>query len=163
MSEKGEVNYRRASAADRDDVLAVLETANFHHIPSPEMPELDLSRFFVAEVDGDIVGVAGWKVLGADEGKTTLMAVDPAYRGWGIGMELQRLRMREMSAAGCRWVITNADRPETIRWYQRHFGYEVVGSLPKDHEFGAPDVADWTTLRTDIHAWLQRARSAPPP
>src|SRR4051812_27246912 len=74
------VDYRRATEADRDAILRVLESANFHHVPSPEMPELDLERFFVAEVGGTIVGVAGFKVTSDGNGKTTLMAVEPAHR-----------------------------------------------------------------------------------
>jgi ribosomal-protein-alanine N-acetyltransferase len=47
-------------------------------------------------------------------------------------------------------VITNADRPETIEWYKRHFGYEVVGEITKLHEFGLPDVDRWTTLEASL-------------
>jgi N-acetylglutamate synthase-like GNAT family acetyltransferase len=150
------VTYRRAAADDRERILEVLASANFHHIPSPEMPELDLERFLVAEIDDRIVGVAGWKVLADGEGKTTLMAVLPSARGHGIGMELQRRRMRLLHEAGCHYVTTNADLPATIAWYQRHFSYEQVGTLPKEHSFGAEDIDHWTTLRADIDAWLRR-------
>ena len=55
-----------------------------------------------------------------------------------------------MRDAGATRVITNADRPETIEWYQRHFGYRVVGELAKLHEFGLPDVDRWTTLEASL-------------
>ncbi|HEY6770967.1 MAG TPA: hypothetical protein VI035_00800 [Solirubrobacterales bacterium] len=45
-----------------------------------------------------------------------------------------------MRSAGATRVITNADRPETIAWYKRHFGYREVGEVAKLHEFGLPDV-----------------------
>ena len=147
-------SYRRAHPDDRDAVFRVLAFANFHHVPSAEMPALDLADVFVAEMDGIIVGVAGYTLLGDGRGKTTLMAVDPAYRRYGIGTRLQVLRMRAMREAGCRTVTTNADLPDTISWYERNFGYRKVGTLAKVHEFGEPAVDHWTTLECDLGAWV---------
>ena len=101
----------------------------------------------MAEVEGDVVGVAGYRILrdGAGlAGKTTLLAVLPEHRELGIGRALQGLRMDLMRDAGASRVITNADRPETIAWYERHFGYHRVGEVEKIHEFGLPDVNRWT-------------------
>ena len=95
-------------------MLRVLASANFRPVPSPEVPELDLDCFFVAEIAGEIVGAAGFKVLPDGSGKTTLMAVDPSYRRHGIGQRLQEARMQAMHRLGCKRVVTNADRPETI-------------------------------------------------
>lgn len=149
------VAYRRARASDRAAVFRVLATANFDDVPSPEMPQLDLERFFVAESEGRIVGVAGYTILEDGRGKTTLMAVDPEHRGRGIGGNLQKLRMLEMRRKGCSSVVTNADRPETISWYRRKFGYRAVGRIEKLHEFGAPDVDHWTTLEADLDHWYR--------
>lgn len=134
-------------------MLAVLETANMHHVPSPEMDDFDVGEWFVAELGGRIVGVAGFRLLsgeGGPVGKTTLLAVLPELRGSGVGRDLQELRMRRMRQAGATRVITNADRPETIAWYQHHFGYRVVGEVPKVCEFGLPDVDRWTTLEAAL-------------
>jgi ribosomal-protein-alanine N-acetyltransferase len=147
---------RRAREGDREGIFRVLRFANFHHVPSAEMPVFDLARAFVADVGGRIVGVAGYTLLGGGTGKTTLMAVDPAYRRYGIGGRLQAMRMREMLEAGCRIVITNADLPDTIEWYKRKFGYREVGTVPKLHEFGDPGVDHWTTLECDLLAWQAR-------
>jgi GNAT superfamily N-acetyltransferase len=139
--------------ADRAEMLRVLETANMHCVPSPEMDDFDVGHWFVADLDGDIVGVAGYRLLedGGDlVGKTTLLAVDPAARGHGIGGALQTLRMERMRDAGATRVITNADRPETIAWYERHFGYRKVGQVRKLHEFGLPGVDHWTTLEAPL-------------
>jgi ribosomal-protein-alanine N-acetyltransferase len=149
--------FRRARPDELPAILRVLRFANFHNVPSPEMPAFDLATVFVAEVDGLVVGAAGYAVLEDGRGKTTLMAVDPDYRQFGIGARLQELRMLEMRARGCRVVVTNADLPETISWYKRKFGYREVGSLPKLHEFGDPGVDHWTTLECDIEAWYERA------
>jgi hypothetical protein len=55
-----------------------------------------------------------------------------------------------MRDAGATSVVTNADRPETIAWYERHFGYRRVGEVAKVHEFGRPDVDRWTTLEAPL-------------
>lgn len=146
---------RRAAASDLEDVMAVLETANFHHIPSEEMPEFDLSQCFVAEIDGRIVGVAGYTRIDEGRGKTTLMAVHPSARGQGIGLLLQGKRMSELKSLGCKSVVTNADRPEVVSWYEKHFGYRKIGSLQKQHEFGDPTIDHWTTMEADLSNWEQ--------
>jgi hypothetical protein len=58
--------------------------------------------------------------------------------------------MRLMTEAGARRVITNADRPEAIAWYERHFGCRKVGSVRKVHEFGLPEADSWTTLEAPL-------------
>lgn len=142
-----------AAQADWPGILAVLETANMHHIPSPEVPEFDLACAFVARLDGRVVGVAGYKVLSADRAKTTLLAVLPEARRHGIGRLLQEKRMDVLHGMGIKTLSTNSDRPETIAWYEKHFGYVRVGSLPKLHPFGHEGIAEWTTLETDLTRW----------
>src|SRR5262245_7210378 len=56
---------RPAIQEDRDAVLSVMEPWNMHHVPSPEMEALDLDCFFIAEVDGVVVGASGFRLLGA--------------------------------------------------------------------------------------------------
>lgn len=138
---------------DRQAILKVLETSNMHHIPSAEMHDLDTGWWYVAEVDGDIVGVGGWELqhrTGELIGKTTLLTVKPESRSLGVGRALQELRMGMMRDAGAAKVVTNADRPEVIDWYQRHFGYRKVGTLAKVMEFSLPDVDHWTTLEAPL-------------
>ena len=97
--------------------------------------------------------VAGYRILRDGPelvGKTPLFAVLPEQRELGIGRALQRLRMNLMRDAGATRVITNADRPETIAWDERHFGYRRVGEVEKLHEFGLPDVDRWTTLEAQL-------------
>jgi 3-keto-5-aminohexanoate cleavage enzyme len=138
---------------DRADMLRVLEPANMHHVPSPEMDDFDVGHWFVAESEGQVVGLAGYRIINTGRGragKTTLLAVEPSQRSKGIGRALQELRMELMRDAGAERVVTNADRPETIAWYERHFGYQRVGSVAKEHEFGLPDVDRWTTLEASL-------------
>jgi 3-keto-5-aminohexanoate cleavage enzyme len=149
----------RAGPGDREAILDVMRTVNMHHVPSPEMEELDLERFFVARVSGRIVGAAGYKLLGSGRGKTTLLGVVPEFRGSGIGAALQDERLAEMHRLGVRAVTTNADRPQTIDWYKRHYGYRPIGHLKKLHEFGDPAATHWTTLELDLDRYMRCERT----
>jgi 3-keto-5-aminohexanoate cleavage enzyme len=148
------VRIRSASLPeDRAGMLAVLETANMHRVPSSEMHDLDVGEWYVAERVGRIVGVAGYRLErreGELVGKTTLLAVLPSERTHGVGRSLQERRMSRMRRAGASKVVTNADRPETIEWYKRHFGYREIGSVAKTCEFGLPGVDHWTTLEAPL-------------
>lgn len=141
---------RYAKKEDVPAILAILENYNMHHVPSPEMPDLDHRFFYVAEMNGKVVGAAGYKILTPEKAKTTLLGVDPEYTRHGIGMVLQAKRMAAMKSLGCETLITNADRPETIKWYKKHFGYREIGTIPKEHSFGLDEVDHWTTLETDL-------------
>ena len=155
------VELRPADPGDADAILEVMRTANMHHVDSPEMPAFEIDRFFVASIDDRIVGAAGWQSLAGERAKTTLLAVIPEAEGRGIGAMLQHARMDAMRAAGKRVVTTNADRPETIAWYRRHFGYRVVGSLAKEDEFGDPGIDRWTTLEADLEGGPTAPRRPP--
>lgn len=140
----------------RDDIIRVLEPTNMHHIPSPEMPELDLTHAWVALVDGEVVGFSAIKMIDESTAKTTLLAVLPEHRKHGLGRLLQEKRMLAAWELGATKLITNADRPPTIAWYKKWFGYQEVGKLKKEHEFGLPEVDEWTTLETDLSTWRKR-------
>ena len=74
-----------------------------------------------------------------------------------MGTALQEARLDEMAALGVESVITNADRPATVAWYIRRFGYEVVGHQRKLIPFGDPDIERWTTLELDLGVRQSRA------
>jgi len=145
-----ETLIRKASESDRVDILRIMEHWNMHHVPSEEMPDLDISCFFIAEQKGRVVGASGYKILSPTEGKTTLLGVDPHINGKGIGRKLQLARMKAMYDMGVESLITNADRPRTISWYKVFFDYEEIGSIPKVHSFGDDSVSHWTTLKTNL-------------
>jgi len=147
-----------ATPQDRPRIFELLEQANMHHIPSPEMPTVTWENYFVARLDGEVVGFCGYRILSATEGKTELMVVDRECRGLGVGFRLQERRMEEMRSRGVRTLTTNADRPASIGFYQKHFGYRPVGTVPKEHEFGDPDIGQWTTLQVDLVEWDEARR-----
>lgn len=148
----------RARPEDRHPILEVMKTWNMHHVPSPEMDELDLSCFFVARdrASGKILGAAGYKILSRETGKTTLLAVWPEHAGTGMGKELQIARLRAMYEAGVRTVTTNADRPRVIAWYRNSFGYREVGTLEKLCSYGLESAPAWTTLQIDLGEYFAR-------
>ncbi len=144
---------RPARPDDRDAILECLRPWNMHHVPSPEMEQVELDRFFVAELSGRIVGAAGYTFLAPGHGKTTLLGVLPQHNALGIGAALQEARVQAMAAQGATKIPTNADRPQVIAWYKKHWGYREVGRLPKLHSFGDDAVVEWTTLEMDVEAW----------
>lgn len=157
-----EVTVQKAVAGDLPAIMRLLEQANMHRIPSAEMPALTFDNYWVARRGDEVLGFCGYKVLSATDAKTELMVVDESARGLGVGLLLQAKRMDEMLARGLRTVTTNADRPATIAWYKKHFGYREVGRLAKLHEFGDPHIGEWTTLQADLTEWARR-RSANTP
>jgi 3-keto-5-aminohexanoate cleavage enzyme len=145
-----------ARSGDREAILKVMEPWNMHRVPSPEMAELDISCFFVARVDGRIVGASGYTILSQKVGKTTLLGVLPDYAKMGIGRALHDERLRAMARLGVTKVVTNADRPATIAWYKKNWGYEEVGRLKKVSPFGDDAVDHWTTLEMDLVAHMRK-------
>jgi predicted N-acetyltransferase YhbS len=151
-----EVVIRKMGSGDSAAVVSILERWNMvprapsAQLPDPERTGLEPERTFVAVAGGALVGVASYFLLGEGWAETASLAVDPAWRGKGIGARLQRARLDELRALGITHVRTEADRPETIEWYQRKFGYRVTGTSPKKHDFGRHDVAEWTILVLDL-------------
>lgn len=118
--------------------------------PDPERTDLEPANTLVALVCGTVVGVASYLLLGGDRAETASLAVDPLWRAKGIGERLQRARLAELRALGIRHVRTESDRPETIAWYVRKFGYRVVGTVPKKHPFSLVEVGHWTVLALEL-------------
>ncbi len=149
------MDIRKAIEQDRSQILEVMKPWNMHRVPSLEMEELDINCFFVAVVDSKVVGASGYKILDQNKGKTTLLGVVPAYNGKGIGKILQEKRLKAMYDAGLQTVITNADRPATIKWYIKNYGYRKVGNLKKVSSFGDDSIDEWTTLEMDLRSFYK--------
>jgi len=145
----------QAQEKDFPAILEILKPWNMHHIPSEEMEMIDFDTFFIAKKDDHIIGVSGYKLLSETVGKTTLLAIHPDLRGTGLGESLQLARLETMYARGIKRVITNADRPDIIIWYKKHFGYKETGRIKKLRSFGLTDVSHWTTLEMDLEVYFQ--------
>lgn len=148
------MKIRNAIPKDREEILKVMKPWNMHHVPSEEMEELDLSCFFVAIIDDQIIGASGYKLLSNNLGKTTLLGVLPKYGSKGIGRLLQDARLEAMFNQGVKKVITNADRPTTIRWYKKHYRYFEIGNIKKVMSFGDNSVDSWTTLEMNLTEYI---------
>jgi len=149
---------RNAREEDRDEILRIMEFWNMHHVPSEEMPELDISCFFIAEEDGKVIGASGYEIISPTVGETTLLGVDPNVKGKGIGMALQEARLKKMYESGAKKVITYVDRPETIEWYKKHFGYYEIGKEKKLHSFGSDDIDEWTKIEMELEKYYGQKR-----
>lgn len=98
-----ELMIRKGSAADID-AIAALEQECFASPWSREslyhdLAENQLSTYFVAELQGQIVGYVGiWMIM--DEGHINNVAVSPSYRRQHIGSALIAAMLRSTEEAG---------------------------------------------------------------
>jgi 3-keto-5-aminohexanoate cleavage enzyme len=151
-----EVLLRKMTAGDVDAAMRILDVWNMAPVPAsaenpdPERSGIDIKNAFVALCGDQIAGVASYIDLSADVAETASLAVDPQFKGKGIGYRLQAARLSEMKKRGFSRVRTETDRPETIEWYIRKFGYRIVGKNPKKHAFSLPDVDCWTVLELEL-------------
>jgi N-acetylglutamate synthase-like GNAT family acetyltransferase len=151
-----EVHLRKMRAEDVPACMAILAGWNMAprppsiDNPEPERSGIEVANGFVAEVDGRIVGTCGYIVHSSELAETASLALDPSFKGSGVGFLLQQARLDEMRRRGITRVRTETDRPETIRWYVERFGYRIVGTAPKKHVFSLADVDCWTVLELDL-------------
>jgi len=157
-SEDPTVTIRKMAEEDVGPAMELLD----HWDMAPETDRDDGERTrirvpnsFVAEDTGSVVGVSSYILHTDTLGETASLAVDPEYRGQGIGYRLQVARLREMRSRGIETVRTETDRPETIEWYVEKLGYERIGTTPKKHDFSLPEVDEWTILELDLRKWIE--------
>ncbi len=132
-------------------ILEILETANYHRIGGEEMPAFPLSDCFVAVSEGNVIGVAGYRVLDETSAKTTLLVVAPQFRGYSVGVVLHKARQDFLRQQGIKTLYTNVDDERVVKWYRRNFGHEPTGKrIPKVEPFGRRDRSEWVNLKVDL-------------
>jgi N-acetylglutamate synthase-like GNAT family acetyltransferase len=89
-------HIRPARPADREAVVALLLRAE---LPPEGLDEQFGDAYAVAEAEGRIVGAAGVEVYGG-AGLLRSVAVDPQWRGRGLGAALTRERLAWAEARG---------------------------------------------------------------
>lgn len=150
------IQLRKMREEDLPACMAILDQWNMApraptgDNPNPERTGIDVTNGFVAEADGRIVGTCSYIIHSPELAETASLAVDPSFKGGGVGYLLQKARLDEMRDRGIRKVRTETDRPETIRWYVEKFGYRIVGTNPKKHAFSLAEVSHWTVLELDL-------------
>lgn len=150
----GNITIERARPDDREAMAAVLAHRNmlttFERVAAREGVE----NYFVAKINGEVIGTAGFEVLSEGEGMTRSLAVLPEFEGTGVGKALQDARLEAMHALGVKTVTTYADRPGTIVWYKKHYGCVETGKMKKPYEQGLKDEAFITVLSMDVRAYM---------
>jgi 3-keto-5-aminohexanoate cleavage enzyme len=156
-----DIIIRKMLKSDIEEAMIILSRWNMAPVaPSPDKPDperssIDIGNAFVAVYEGNVVGVASYIILSDTVAETASLAVDPRYRGGGIGYKLQRARLEEMYRRGIRKVRTETDRMETIDWYKKKFGYREAGNNPKKHDFSLADIDEWTVLELDLDDYFK--------
>jgi N-acetylglutamate synthase-like GNAT family acetyltransferase len=152
-----QIIIRKMQDADRGRVIEILEHWNLaprQQLPNPESTGLDTPGApFVAEIDSRIVGCASYILHPGRRAETGSLAVDPAFRGLGVGAKLQHARLAELKALGILSIFTETDRPEVIDWTVRKFGFRIAGTRRKSHAFSLEDIDHWTVLELDLTQW----------
>jgi len=148
------ITIRKMTEKDLQAAFAILgewDMVPRTDIENAERSGIDILNSFVAETEnGEIIGIASYIVHSTTYAETASLAVTKTFRGEGIGFKLQQARLEEMKMRGIKKVRTETDRPETIDWYIRKFGYKIAGKNPKKHQFSLPDIHEWTVLELDL-------------
>jgi len=108
--------FRLARADEYRTIRALLASQG---LPSEDVVQSDASRFYLAEYGAMPIGCAGLECYGADA-LLRSVAVDPSYRGHGLGRQLVGTAERDAAALGVKRLFlltTNA-----AEYFQR-FGY----------------------------------------
>ncbi len=92
-------------------------------------------KSWVADDGENILGFCcwDWRDEAQKSAKTVLISVTDAGKTRAVGKSLQQRRQDEMRERGAVDLHTWSDDPRAVKWYQRTFGYEVVGQEPIRH------------------------------
>lgn len=104
-----------------------------------ELKKNKLAKYFVVELDGDVAAYGGvWLII--DEAHITNIAVDPKYRGKGIGKKLVEGLLEELKKLNITRVTLEVRRSNLIaqRLYKK-FGFLPAGVRPEYYQDNRED------------------------
>ena len=151
MTSHQPVIVRTARAADIDAARGLLEQAS---LPVAGLDEQFGPAYAVADSDSGIVGVVGIERHGA-YGLLRSAAIDPGWRGQGIGEALTRNRLAWATAVGMHAVYLLTET--AADWFPR-FGFtrvdrtDVPPEIAASGEFAHLCPASAVVMRLDLHA-----------
>lgn len=90
----------------------------------------DIQEFYVAEVDGTVVGCGALHVLWEDLAEVRTLAVDQKYRGRGIGDLLLRRLLQQARHLGVARVFCLTFE---VDFFSRH-GFSEIDGAPVPHD-----------------------------
>lgn len=126
---------RAAEASDSESLARLIGQLGYDATPGQVAERRALMaaegrHVLVAEIDGAVVGCLSTSVMrvlhrAAPVGRISMMVVDEAFRGKGIGAALVRAAEEVLAAQDCTMaeVTSNVRRAEAHRFYER-LGYE---------------------------------------
>ena len=96
-----------------------------------ELSQNKLAQYYVAELDGKIVGIVGlWFIIG--ETHITTIAVDPDYQSQGIGSKLMEKGIREAIQMGSTAMTLEVRVSNTpAQNLYKKYGFKSYGIRPK--------------------------------
>jgi N-acetylglutamate synthase-like GNAT family acetyltransferase len=133
------VAIRDAKRSDSPVVAALLDQLGYPASPGEVERRLErlrstgADRIFVAELEGQVVGLAGLHVSASieydrDAGKVSAIVVDEKWRRRGVGEALLTAVEAEARARGCVLLfLTTAERRTDAHAFYRRVGLEETG------------------------------------
>lgn len=115
-----------------------------------ELEQNDCAHYLVAKAAGTVVGYIGmWMVL--DEGHITNIAVDPAWRGRGIGRRLLKTIMEKACQLGALRITLEVRKSNrAAQNLYLSLGYEMHGLRPNYYQDnGEAAIIMWKELSCD--------------
>jgi amino-acid N-acetyltransferase len=129
-----EVVLRRARTRDVPEIRALVDLYADDRIllskPTVTLYE-DVQEFWIAEVDGVVAGCGALHVMWEDLAEVRTLAVDPVFRGRGVGHQLLERLLCTARDIGVRKVFCLTFE---VDFFAAH-GFEVIEGAPVD-----PDV-----------------------
>jgi amino-acid N-acetyltransferase len=125
----GEVVVRRARTPDVRAIRSLVEpmTASRRIVTKDAVAYYEaVHEFRVVEVDGEVVGCGALHVMWEDLAEVRTLAVDPAWRGRGVGARLLAALVDQARELGVRRLFCLTFE---VAFFSRH-GFRVVDGTP---------------------------------
>lgn len=128
-----EVDIREARTSDVTPIRSLVDTYSGDRILLSKATVTlfeDVQEFYVAEVDGVVVGCGALHVLWEDLAEVRTLAVDKEFRGRGIGDLLLRRLLQQARHLGVSRVFCLTFE---VAFFSRH-GFTEIDGAPVSHE-----------------------------